>query len=46
MSDEKTGTDRFVKGGKAIYGKAKGIAVFGFGVRRRLLGRVRGEAWA
>ena len=27
MSDEKSGTDRFVKGGKAIYGKAKGIAV-------------------
>ncbi len=27
MSDEKGGTDRFVEGGKAIYGKAKGIAV-------------------
>ena len=27
MSDDKSGTDRFVEGGKAIYGKAKGIAV-------------------
>ncbi len=27
MSDEKGGTDRFVEGGKAIYGKATGIAV-------------------
>ena len=26
MSDEKSGTDRFVEGGKDIYGKAKGIA--------------------
>ena len=27
MSEEKSRTDRFVKGGKDIYGKAKGIAV-------------------
>ena len=27
MSDEKSGTDRFVEGGKDIFGKAKGIAV-------------------
>ena len=27
MSEEKSRTDRFVEGGKDIYGKAKGIAV-------------------